>query len=231
MRATGHCAYPLPLVAAGMDAQEHIDMCNSRVGAYYLSDIYVYDDMVQLLRTAGISVVPTISYLSLPARLNANPKLLEGDAELAPFVPPPGDFNWMLNLSPQERNAYSRAARAAREAAAKLARAGVTIGTGTDVWQVPTGVHMELEELVAGGLSPAAAIRAATSDAAEIIGAERDLGSIEPGKLADIVLLDANPLDDIRNTRRISAVIQAGHIVNRDLIRREAQFRAARQRR
>jgi Tol biopolymer transport system component len=231
MRATGHCAYPLPLVAAGMDAQEHIDMCNSRVGAYYLSDIYVYDDMVQLLRTAGISVVPTVSYLSLPARLNANPKLLEGDAELAPFVPPLSNFDWMLNLSPQERNAYSRAARAAREAAAKLARAGVTIGTGTDVWQVPTGVHMELEELVAGGLSPAAAIRAATSDAAEIIGAERDLGSIEPGKLADIVLLDANPLDDIRNTRRISAVIQAGHIVNRDLIRREAQFRAARQRR
>ena len=231
MRTTGHCAYPLPLVAAGMDAQEHIDMCNSRVGSYYLWDIYVYDDMVQLLRAAGISVVPTVTYLSLPARLNAQPKLLEGDAELAPFVPPPGEFEWMLNLSPEERSAHSRAARAAREAAAKLSRAGVTIGTGTDVWQVPAGVHMELEELVAGGLSPAAAIRAATSDAARIIGVERDLGTLERGKLADLVLLDSNPLDDIRNTRRISAVIQAGRVVNRDLIRREARFRSARQRR
>ena len=104
--------------------------------------------------------------------------------KLTPFVPPPGDFEWMLKLSAAERSAHSRAARAAREAAAKLARAGVTIGTGTDVWQVPTAVHMELEELVAGGLSPAAALRAATSDAARIIGAERDLGTIEPGKLA-----------------------------------------------
>ena len=107
----------------------------------------------------------------------------------------------------------------------------MTIGTGTDVWQVPTAVHMELEELVAGGLSPAAALRAATSDAARIIGVERDLGTLERGKLADIVLLDANPLDDIRNTRRISAVIQAGRVVDRDSIRRDAQARSARQRR
>lgn len=217
MRVTGHCAYQLPLVAAGMDAEEHIELCNSR--GTYLSDIYMYDDIVQLFRAARIAVVPTISYLAIAARINAQPKLLDSDAELAPFRPPSGSLSWMIEIPSDGRSAYVRAAQAARDAVARLAHAGVTIGTGTDVWQIPTGVHMELEELVASGLSPAAAIRAATGDAARIIGAESNLGTIEKGKIADLVLLDANPLDDIRNTRWIWAVIQAGHIVDRNSIR------------
>jgi imidazolonepropionase-like amidohydrolase len=63
------------------------------------------------------------------------------------------------------------------------------------------------------------ALKAATSGAARIIGAERSLGTIEAGKLADLVLLDADPVTDIRNTRRIRAVIQAGRLVDRDAIK------------
>jgi imidazolonepropionase-like amidohydrolase len=94
----------------------------------------------------------------------------------------------------------------------------VTLGTGTDIWQVPTGVHMELEQLVAAGLTPAQAIHAGTGGAARILGAEKDLGTIEPGKWADLILLDANPLADIRNTRKIWRVMQYGRLVDRDLI-------------
>jgi imidazolonepropionase-like amidohydrolase len=86
------------------------------------------------------------------------------------------------------------------------------------MWQLPTGVHLELEELVAAGLTPAQAIRAATSSAAKIIGAASELGSIERDKRADLVILDADPLADIRNTRRISAVVQNGHVVDRAAI-------------
>jgi hypothetical protein len=209
MRATGHCAHQLPLVAAGMDAKEHTGFCAPR------GDGLIYDDLVQLYRAAGIGVVPTIVYSAFAVRLNGNPELLDGDAELAPFLPPRSSFNWMLQLKGARLEQFEHFARSARQATPKLARAGVTIGTGSDIWQIPTGVHMELEELVAAGLSPLQAIHAATGAAARILGAERDLGTIELAKLADLVILDADPTADIRNTRRIWAVLQEGRVVDR----------------
>jgi len=212
MRVTGHCAHPLPLVAAGMDAKEHAGFCEPR------GDGPIYDDLVQLYRAAGIGVVPTISLSSLAVRLNRHPDALEADSELAPFLPSRSAFEWMLELDSAGRRQYERYAEWARQTTAKLARAGVTIGTGTDIWQIPTGVHLELEEMVAAGLSPLEALHAATGGAARIIGAERDFGTIEPGKWADLVILDADPTADIRNTRRIRAVMQAGRLLDRDAV-------------
>jgi imidazolonepropionase-like amidohydrolase len=210
MRVTGHCAHPLPLVAAGMDAKEHAGFCEPR------SDGLIYDDMVQLYRAAGIGVVPTISYSSLALLVNRHPDALEADPELAPFLPERSAFGWMLELDSAGRREYERFADQARQVTVKLARAGVTIGTGTDIWQIPTGVHLELEEMVAAGLSPLEALHAATGGAARIMGAERDLGTIELGKWADLVILNADPTADIRNTRRIRAVMQAGRLVERE---------------
>jgi imidazolonepropionase-like amidohydrolase/Tol biopolymer transport system component len=212
MRATGHCAHLLPLVAAGMDAKEHIGHCESR------GNTYMYDDLIQLFRAADIGVVPTIVYLDFAVRLNQKPALLDEDAELAPFLPVRESFNWMLNLNTANRQRWAQDAQYARAAAAKLRRAGVTIGTGTDIWQIPTGVHMELEQLVAAGLTPAQAIHAGTGGAARILGADKDLGTIEVGKRADLILLDADPLADIRNTRRIWQVLQDGRLVDRPAI-------------
>ena len=213
MRVTGHCAHPLPLVAAGIDAKEHAGVCQPR------SDGAIYDDLLQLYRAAGIGVVPTISYSALAVRLNQNPQALEADSELAPFLPPRNTLQWMLELDSAGRRSYTRLTELARHTTAKLARAGVTIGTGSDIWQAPTGVHLELEEMVDAGLSPLEALHAATGAAARIIGAERDLGTIAPGKWADLVLLDADPVADIRNTRRIRAVMQAGQLLDRTSLR------------
>jgi hypothetical protein len=216
MRATGHCAHLLPLVAAGMDAKEHIGSCSTRgSNDIFLSDMTVYDDVIQLFRAAGIAVVPTISYFAFAARLNEQPRMLDKDTELAAFLMPLDSTNWMIRMNAQQRMQWARAAQQGRESTAKYAQAGVTIGTGTDIWEVPTAVHMELEELVAAGLSPAQAIHAATAAAAKILGAHTDLGTIEPGKWADLILLDANPLVDIRNTRKISQVVQSGRVVDR----------------
>jgi len=69
-----------------------------------------------------------------------------------------------------------------------------------------------LELLVRSGLTPLEALRAATYNPAEFLGALDSLGTVAQGKLADLLLLDANPLDDIRNTRRIDVVIANGRM-------------------
>jgi Tol biopolymer transport system component len=209
LRATGHCAHPLPLVAAGIDAKEHAGFCTLR------GDGLIYDDLVQLYRAADIAVVPTISLSSYAVWVNEHPDLVGDDAELTAFRAPRADFAWMLQLDEAGRRDYIRFTQEARQVTARLARAGVTIGAGSDIWQIPTGTHLELEELVAAGLSPVEAIRAATGAAARVVGAERDLGTVEVGKWADLVLLDADPQRDIRNTRRIRAVMQSGRWIDR----------------
>jgi len=93
----------------------------------------------------------------------------------------------------------------------------VLAGTDTgDPWTIPgSTLHDELEQLVAAGLSPHQALRAATLAPARFLGWEESMGTIEKGKLADLVLLAANPLEDIRNTRKIAAVFVRGRYLSR----------------
>jgi hypothetical protein len=95
--------------------------------------------------------------------------------------------------------------------------AGVWLLAGSDTpspYSFPgSGLHDELELLVTAGLSPLEALRTATRNAAEYLGKSGELGSVDAGKLADLVLLDANPLDQINNVRKVHAVILAGRLV------------------
>ena len=96
-----------------------------------------------------------------------------------------------------------------------MSRAGVDIIAGTDVLNPfcfpGFSLHDELELYVKAGLSPMEALRAATANPARFLGREKDLGTVESGKLADLVLLDANPLDNINNVRKISALVYDGN--------------------
>ncbi|MBM4185131.1 MAG: amidohydrolase family protein [Gemmatimonadetes bacterium] len=93
---------------------------------------------------------------------------------------------------------------------------GIPIGAGTDTpinYSLPGyALHTELEMLVRAGLAPLDAIRAATIRPAEFFGVQ-EMGRIEPGMRADLVLLDADPLADIRNTRRIAGVVTKGRML------------------
>lgn len=97
--------------------------------------------------------------------------------------------------------------------------AGVTLLAGTDVGvplQVPgISLHEELVRLVEAGLTPLRALQTATLNPARMLGLADSLGTVEAGKLADLVLLDADPLEDIRNTQQIRAVVANGRLFRR----------------
>jgi imidazolonepropionase-like amidohydrolase len=111
---------------------------------------------------------------------------------------------------------YPEFLRTAEQNLKTLADAGVPYGFGTD--SGPPGrfpgyfAHWEMELMVQAGLTPMQVISAATGNAARFLGA-KDLGTLEPGKWADLIVLDKNPLDDIKNTRTINAVYIAGNRV------------------
>jgi imidazolonepropionase-like amidohydrolase len=96
---------------------------------------------------------------------------------------------------------------------AKLNAAGVRITLGTD-GNRPWGPHEEMHDMVLAGMTPMQVIVAATRNSAEFLRIA-DVGTLQAGKSADFIVLDANPLDDIGNTRRISAVILRGAAVDR----------------
>jgi imidazolonepropionase-like amidohydrolase len=98
-------------------------------------------------------------------------------------------------------------------------RAGVSLLAGSDcpnAFVYPGfAIHQELQLLVHAGLTPSEALRTATINAARFLGVTDSLGVVAPGKIADLVLLDANPLADISNTQRIRSVIQGGRVLDR----------------
>ncbi len=128
---------------------------------------------------------------------------------------------YMQDLSPEAFDMWMARISALLDRYKKLVRdmhrAGVEFLAGTDTSPdnpVPVGIglHDELELLVESGFTPMEALQAATLNPARYFGTLKDMGTIEQGKLADLVLLDANPLDDIRNTRKISLVVLRGRI-------------------
>lgn len=147
---------------------------------------------------------------------------------LVPNLPGPGvaeNFDWLAGTVSAERiaemNANSTDRPQAQEFFGVQARnmirlhgEGLPVAFGTDGGS-PWAVHQELADMVRAGMTPADAIVAATSASAEFVGTD-DLGSVEAGKSADFIVLDANPLDDIANTRAISAVYLRGAALDRE---------------
>ena len=96
--------------------------------------------------------------------------------------------------------------------ATEILRAGGVVGVGSHGNVEGLGYHWELEAYAEGGMTPHEILRCATINGAEIIGRERILGSLEAGKLADLIVLERNPLADIRNTRSIVTVMKNGRL-------------------
>ncbi len=105
-----------------------------------------------------------------------------------------------------------------RDNFARAAAAGVKIAFGTDAGVYPHGDNAnQFFYMVKYGLSPARAIRSATSDAADLIGRVKDVGRIAPGHLADLIAVAADPLEDIRALQAVGFVLQGGTVIKDEL--------------
>ena len=173
----------------------------------------LHEDVVQLFAKSRTSFVPTLSVL-----YGGEPALFQfiiqrrpqDDPKFRRFVPPGvvseklRDRHWM----PDEAQSYQRFAADAL----RIQRAGGLVGIGSHGEMQGLGFHWEMEVLASGGGKPIEVLRAATMGSAEAIGHALDVGSIEPGKFADLLILDADPLADIRNTRSIRWVMKNGRL-------------------
>ena len=199
--------------------------------------------LAERMAGAGFALVPTLSlyagaialrYIDEPINLN-DPFLLEtvSEAEVSALTAPAFVTRFRRAGVIQDEPGIDRTETIRRRLDELLANVGmlhdqgvlVVLGTDTGNPYVFPGysVHQELELLVRAGLTPMEALEAATRCAAKMIGSSDEFGTVEPGKRADLLILKANPLDDIRNTRSLELVISEGRIVDRSALLHRSQ--------
>jgi len=178
---------------------------------------------IDFLKRHGTVIDPTLSVYEMfmhPARVPFR-EYEPGVGKIAPELRVP------LNNTgvPPEREAAARV-RFQRlvDAVRALHRAGVPIVAGTDQTVPGHSLHRELELYVRAGFTPMEALQSATLVPARVMGMERQVGTVEAGKAADLLLLDADPLADISNTRRIHTVIAGGRVYDPATLWRSAGF-------
>lgn len=176
-------------------------------------------ELFQTLKKNGTWVTPTLASLDI----TSHPENWKMDDPLLAFVPPSMAKEWRGSVNDMAMK--QRAGWLARQASndwkltAELHRAGVPLLAGSDSldpFVFPgDSLHYELFELVRAGFTPMEAVQAATRGAAQFLGREKELGTVESGREADLVLLNANPIENIENTRKIAAVVRHGNYYDR----------------
>jgi imidazolonepropionase-like amidohydrolase len=175
--------------------------------------------LIQTLKKNGTWVTPTLASLDI----TSHPENWKTDDPLLVFVPPAMAKQWRDSFADEQMK--QRAAWLGRQASndwkltGELHRAGVPLLVGSDSldpFVFPgDSFHHELAELVRAGFTPMEALQAATRGAAEFLGREKELGTVESGHAADLVLVSANPVENIANTRKVWAVLRNGGYYDR----------------
>ena len=223
-RVVSEEARRLGLPVAGHN--DHLELTTKSVTLGYASLEHIpsrdrlYDDVLQMLALAGTRWTPTLAVREgNDLLLRDEPERL-ADAKFRAFTP-----EWRIrgrDASGAGEFAGDRAVRGywvEKLASIRAAhRRGVQLLAGTDT-PFRSSLHWELEYFVQAGIPPLDVLRIATQEAAEAVGADDHLGTLEPGKLADLVLLDANPLEDIKNTQTIWRVIKGGWLFDPEKLR------------
>ncbi len=219
MPVSSHELYPS--VANGGDGVEHIRGTSRRGYSPKVSETYrSYGDMVRLLANSGMTLTPTVGiYGGWGLALLRDPGILE-DERFTGLMPRrvQEDARERLREARGEQDELEALVPRMERTAAAVADSGGVVVAGTDSPIIPPGIslHTEIAEFVRGGMSEYRALRTATAAGAAALGAGEDLGTLEPGKLADLVVVDGNPLEDITATRAVRTVVKDGRVYRRE---------------
>jgi len=205
------------------DARKLVDLGLDMM-AHSIRDGEIDDTLVAAMKRHHVIYVPTLALDEFAYAYAKEPDWLNDSFFRASLEP--GVFDMITSAAYKAK--VTKDPKTPQEIAAlpvamrnliKLHLAGILIGIGTDSGAMPIRAqgfaeHQEMELYVKAGFTPLETITAATLNGAKVLKIEKELGSLEPGKKADFIVLDKNPIEDIKNTRTINSVWKDGKKVN-----------------
>ncbi len=201
-----------PAAGYGMDAVEH-NGATSRRGYSPKTSLLSrsYEDVVQILAQSRMNHTPTLILSGLSYHLAEKPELMTNKQFIA-LNGEEGVQALQARASAGRSTALRDAVAAQGKTALAVLKAGGRVTAGTDSPIIPYGfsLQLELQMFVRAGFTPAEALRSATLWSAEAVGVGNDLGSLERGKLADLVIIEGDPLQNIADTLNVAVTIKNG---------------------
>ena len=207
-----------PATKYNVDAIEHLSGTSRRGYSMLLdANFRSYQDVIQLIAKSGINITPTACLRTGYFRLAKQYDELLNDERNKIFLTPEflkglyAQTNKFDSLRTPKADANYKALLKTIKA---ISDAGGSITAGTDAPFAPFGssLHSELWVYVDAGLSPFKALQSATLHAAKVVGVDKDLGSIEAGKLADLIIVDGDPLKRIQDAMKVRTTIKNGKV-------------------